>query len=1440
MDLLSKIKSIFNKTMDDEGWVRGGRFAPLVNIADKTKNLKSFSQTLNPTYNKGDNFWSSKTGQSLANFQRQTQDLVKPTLNRLKQGKSLLNLYEYSSPAVALRHKVDNTQSQLPTNYKPWQDIKHSLSAGMTAYGLAKPNIALTSALGGGVFNTALNMGSNVINKKPLTQNNATAFKQGFGQGLANAGTTRVTNSLVEHLANYIPALKPLTNKALNQPFQSDTLKQAIKKWADVAGKKLFKSAVIETMVETPVWATLNSSDKEKWTDAMKKEFVENLVTNIGFAGVDSIGDVAKMSPVIKKTIGDVVQKYKNLPVQQKMGGYINPKAKIGKQDPLEALKNEAKKYKSAEELKKAIGTDYTINYPNHNKFLEQIDETARKIASSDKKFKKLYGDFRKTIRSGIIGDGDEKMFAKATNQWQEVYDQTIADIYNQAHKPTIKIKQEPTSLAKIKYPKLSDQVSQKTLQPEIDKIGNKVSSDNIISQAKKEIGSPSENKQTFRQKLDKFYTNYVNPWYPVEKLTSNLEKKTKTKILPKYSPEYTITQLKGAGGTAELRHKKVLQPILDRLDKIGIGFDDMDVFLKAKRDLGFNQVGREIIGSDPKLAQQRINALGSKYDIKQLDEIAGQLYKYQDDNLRKLVEIGFLSPDSYEKIKSQNVNYVPFQRVRDEIDNYLGLPTRSAQPGQPIKKIKGSKRKILSPLESIIADTYKIESAVAKNRVAKSIVDLRKISPEYEKMFPVAKKVGNDTISVWENGKKVNYKVGKEIADVVKGLNEENAGTLFKMLSVPARLLRQGATGRNIDFMIPNVVKDQFDAAINSKYGYVPFYDYFRGLRHLINYNRTGSDDLMESWMKHGGQIFFENMSGRKGIKEQIMDATKKKGFLKKLSDWAVGGIETIGEYSEVPTRLGLFKRAIEKTGNPLISAKESREGTLDFARIGSKMKTANSVIPFLNVGVQGFDKLIRTVKGNPKKTALLLSAYAGLPALVTSAYNNLFHSTELQEIPTWVKDTNFVIITGRDENGKVNYIKIPKGNVVPLVANPTEELVTWMAGNSPRDFKELALSLLSETAPVIGGGSNFKEIGVRTIGKITPQAFKPTLENLLNKSTFKTTPEGSPKDIVPYYLEKKPPSEQHQRWTPNVYKALGKILNVSPLKAQNFLEGTFAGGIKTPVMVTETLDKLSRGEKPDVNQIPILRRFFGQTYGDNKTIKIKSKKSRFAVNAQELPKETEDLKTLYKDALSDVNNYRQRKVKSQYGLTNKSLEDLQSEFDKSNALLKQIKKERPEQVFDIQLDIYKSGGGQTVDERAKWASSKLKGLKGKEFNDTVNKMLEAKVLTKSVVKKLREMGVSVSKYNSGGKIKSYGGKGRKGRKIKVTRRKITISKVKMPKLSSVKLKPLKLTKAPSSKIVRDKKLYKAINIKQPKKIRKIRVAKLPTMKVSKGGFLT
>ena len=1045
---------------------------------------------------------------------------------------------------------------------------------------------------------------------------------------------------------------------------------------------------------------------------------------------------------------------------------------------------------------------------------------TTRDITDIDRVFKQFMGKAPRRISAQT----------KVRMMIEEIDKQNIPNmlgIVGKKAKTSLQGKVDVTApYAKISDPKVSILEGQKsTLRKTKDIVQ---SSDDILAQAKKGIGTIQEPKKTVKQTANDFYTNWVNRFAPLDRLTKQIETKGKLSIRPEVSPEFTTRQLLGAGGTAELRHKKALRPILDSIDQNKIALDDMDIFLKAKRDIGFEEVGRVIKGSDPVQAKKTIEALGSKYDLNQLEDIAKRLYQYQDEGLNKLLQSGFIDQKGYDAIKAGNKNYVPFQRVRNEIDNYLGLPTKTAQSGQVIKKIEGSDRQILSPIESVIADTYKIESAVAKNRVASSVVGLKDIAPEYADMFKKAQKSGNTTISVWENGSRVHYEVGKEIADVLKGVNEESAGMLVKILSAPARLLRQGATGRNIDFMIPNMFKDQLDAAITSKYGYKPFLDYFRGLGHLINYKKTGSDELVESWMKSGGSIFFENMSGRKGIKEQIESATQKKGVLKQVKDWIIGGIDAIGEFSETPTRLGLFKRGLEATGNPLKAMMESREGTLDFARMGAKMKTANSIIPFLNVGVQGFDKLVRAVKDNPKKVGVLFATYAGIPAITSAVYNNLYHPEELAEILAYVKDSNFVIVRGRTKEGKVDYIKFPKGNVVPFIANPTEELINWMAGNDAKSFREMATSLLSEGLPVIKGGSNLKEVGVRTLGGVLPQAIKPAFEDLLNKSTFKTTASGEPKDIVPSYLKGKPPSEQAYEFTPGAYKAIGKLLNVSPLRAKNFLEGTFAGAIKTPVAILEILDKASKGEKVDPNIIPVVRRFYGETYNSGTgSIKIKSDKGRFEAQATELPTRTKDIGILYKDALSTVNSYGEKKTKSQYGITSTKLEDLQSDFDTSNALLKRIEKEKPEQVFDIQVDVYKSGGGANVEDRVTWAGELLTNVKDeKEFKSIVDKMLKGKVLTKSVVEGLREAGFDISQYTSGGKIKILGGSGSSKSAKKITIKKVGQQpNIRIGKFGTRKPKTLKIKSPPKIRL----RGVNARNLKLPTyKVPNIKVAKI------------
>ena len=751
--------------------------------------------------------------------------------------------------------------------------------------------------------------------------------------------------------------------------------------------------------------------------------------------------------------------------------------------------------------------------------------------------------------------------------------------------------------------------------EPKVAEPLDEVVGEDILSQARKEVGKYEPSKKGIKQTLGQFYTDWVNKYQPIEDVPAKIEKETGTKIIPELSPKYTIKQLLGSGGTAGLRHKQKLQPILEAVDKIGISTEDFDVFLKAKRDLGFEEVGRVIRGSDPDTARRVVNALGEKHSLDQLETVANQFYQYQDEGLKALQDAGFIDQGGYNAIKAGNKNYVPFERIMDEVDDYLGMPTSKAQQaGQPIKRIKGSERQIISPTESIIANTYKIEAAVAKNRVAKSLVDLRKVAPQYDDLFkkvkpkmapvatvdgetiirPVSRQLKQSEIFVWENGKRNIYEVGDSIARSVKGLNEESMGTLVKILSAPARLLRQGATGRNIDFMIPNVFRDQLDAAVSSKYGYKPFLDYFRGLGNLINYKKTGSDELVEEYLRSGGSIFFENMSGRKAIREQIAEATTKPRLIKKIGKWAISGIEAIGEVSETPTRLGLFKRGLEKTSNPLLAAYESREGTLDFARMGAKMKTANAIIPFLNVGVQGFDKLIRNIKGRPGKMALNMAIYGGLPATLTAIYNNLFHPKELTAIPNWEKENNFIVVTGTDKDGKPKYIKMPKGNIIPYISNPIENFIAWAAGNDQQGFTQMALSLFSEAMPVLKGGETPKEILSRTTGGLLPQAVKPPVEELANYSFFKG------REIVPHYLGAKPPKLQAFEYTPETYKKIGEITDISPLRVKNFLEGYLAGYVKVPTNIIEVIKDISEGEKPDVNQIPILRRFIGQSYSE------------------------------------------------------------------------------------------------------------------------------------------------------------------------------------------------------------------------------------------------
>lgn len=1054
-----------------------------------------------------------------------------------------------------------------------------------------------------------------------------------------------------------------------------------------------------------------------------------------------------------------------------------------------------------------------------------------------------FYGDLRESLglpRNGGYDSGfikpDEFIPGKIT-KGVSIENQKLGNRSIPSTKKTLRIQAEtPQSIQPVSFSGKtvlrniqSPQTTQPTPQSQKIRIKDtqpmKQSLENIIAEGKKQIssGKPQDNRSV-KQLLSDTYTQWVDRYHPIVKASQKAKDTLKTRgaeLRPEYDPEYLVRRLTGAGGIADSRFQTQLNPIIKRLDEFKIDKSDLDVYLANKRIAGFGQVGREVYGADPKKAQEIINALELKHGPN-IKGIADELYAYQNKGFQEMIDAGFISPENAAIIKQQNPDYSPLYREMDRVNEYLGLPTRKTMQGsQPVLKIKGSTKKIESPLESIIGNTFSQRAAIEKNRVAKSIIGLQQIT---DMGFLKVKSAGDDTITVWNNGQKEYWQVGREIAEMAKGVNEESMNMVLKILQAPASLLRQGATGRNPEFMLPNIIRDQLDAGITSKYGYIPFVDYTRGfwevLKNDVNniFGTKLDDSIYQKWAGSGAKIDLGEMSGKKSIAAHFDEKQAKKG----LFSWIGSGLDVMGRYSEQPTRVGLFKKAYQKTGNELISAMESRDATVDFARMGSKMKVANSIIPFLNVGVQGFDKLIRSVKNNPGKVLLNATLYGAMPAVATTLYNLSNFPEEYAEIPQYEKDSNFVLVKGRNDNGTVDYVTIPKGNIIPTISNPIQSFLEYAHGSAQQTFKEMATSVISSTIPVVGDGQSLQEVALKTVGSNMPQAIKPIAENLMNKSFYKyDAKKEQSKEIVPYYLQNKPKYEQSYEFTPSMYKKIGAIVNESPLKVQNLMEGYLAGYSKIPAQIVEMMVKTSRGDEISPNEKTLLRRFIKQTYpsGNNKQVQKPETpglmervtgKASASEGTVSLPTTKDDVSVLYKDATRIINNYQENKVKSEYGLVDKNLDEYQAEVDQAISLRKQIESERPEMVFDIGLDTYNKDGGAETGERANWAIKKINSAENKD--EMIEKLYEGQVLTKSVVEDLNDKyDLKLTKYNYGDGFRylSGSGGGRKPKKITIKTPSVKVAnlKISLPKARPMKkltIKKLRIAKKAKPKMLK------------------------------------
>lgn len=844
------------------------------------------------------------------------------------------------------------------------------------------------------------------------------------------------------------------------------------------------------------------------------------------------------------------------------------------KPDPLEALKNEARKYKSAEEFVGSL-KNITDRAKRYGKTVKGTFTVARHDLTPAEE--KLYDNV--IANRDIIKTVDDRMRAKPGSTIED----QLTDLYNEAKgaktSPKVSVAQTDQALQATK-PELSSPVrpkaraSQPNVKPSFD--------GSIPPSGTAKIGSnPAAPDSSFRQQLNDIYTQTLDRFSPLTRLGKQAGEQK--------AVENAIAGHYGAGSTAQYHTDFQLAPILQNTN-----LEDLKAYTIAKRDAEL--AGRGIKGSDAGAAQAEIARLNQKYggNLAPLEQKAQELYKYQDGLVKKyLVDTGVISQEAYDAMRANNQSYIPFKRIMDTVDEHLGIvPGQgAANPTQNvIKGIKGSDRQIVDPLQSIVENTYKIVGVGKQQEAAKTLISLKDKLPEGI-IVPHTGEVGNmPVISVFENGKKVSYQVPQDVAEAAKGMNQDQMSTIVKILATPTRTFRATATGINPEFFGPNIARDLQSAFVNA--GVNPI-DYVKGLAHYLK-----RDDIYEEFLKSGGLtsrlsldtpalqqrvVDVVNTRNNRSIGGVVVEAGKTIASIRKPSDlFKILG--SLGQASEQPTRIASFERELNKGLKAGLSREEAarnaatvaQDATTNFARRGSKTQSVNALYAFLNARAQGVDQLIRTAKKDPKGFAFRMGLLTQLPALITYAHNRNFPGyNDPRIISDYDKRDNYIWMLPNDR-----YIKIPKGDVGKL-SNPTEQFLSYLDGKGGNVGKA-AWEALKAFSPVSNPGD------------VVPTTLRPIVEGMSNKNFF------TGNSIIPDYKKGFPAGKQDNNSTAPIYRVIGQKIGVSPAQIQNATQGYLTGFARLGEMASAPLIpdqyKTAKNTQGDpINRIPVVRRFVG-----------------------------------------------------------------------------------------------------------------------------------------------------------------------------------------------------------------------------------------------------
>lgn len=586
-----------------------------------------------------------------------------------------------------------------------------------------------------------------------------------------------------------------------------------------------------------------------------------------------------------------------------------------------------------------------------------------------------------------------------------------------------------------------------------------------------------------------------------------------------------------------------------------GIGVDNFvnrfNVWMEARHTPDYNKHLADLhkanggIGAPPVGRLSDTEALQVLADAKTdgLEPVFSNLrdgYRSVITSIRDLLEDGgLITPETRKAWETKFPEYIPMNRIMpdEDIDSaiigHIGGGPGISVLGSGVRKISGSDLNVSDIAGNLMANWTDAITRVQKNEVAKSagyfFKNLEFDGEPYPGIEVRSPKVigtsGDHPIQEpFKPENMVSYMVkGKpqwivfrdpKIATAFSNLNPESQNRLMRIIATPTRILSRAFTGYNLDFLVPNLVRDRQSAAWKAiSQGDVG------GAAEQINPVRHVSDPAIVSQWIAGHQSpdtqLFQQMMDDGGMPGGYASSTRQKShdFVETLrradtniGTWSVQKVQHVfnflSEISEGSTRFRAYKRALELGASRQEAAIQALNSSIDFNQKGTVTPSMGAFYAFFNPSAQGGVNAVKNLLRSKDAMAVLLAGLVGVGSAV-DAWNRGFD-------PEWKKRKSFAyartngipLIYGTDpETKEIKFFQIPisqEMRAVKAVADFANEY-----GNGEIKAGDNLQDELGRVGGAIVAGAN--PLGADPINHklstVTPTVGRPLLEIAANR---------------------------------------------------------------------------------------------------------------------------------------------------------------------------------------------------------------------------------------------------------------------------------------------------------------------------------------------------